>query len=379
MKVVIAVDSLKGSLSSLEAGLAVRDGLERVFPGAESVVKPVADGGEGTTEALLDAFEGERVSLEVTGPYGEPVRAVYGVLPGERMAVMEMAAASGITLSPRRKPLEATSYGVGEMIRDAVARGCRSFLIGIGGSATNDGGLGLLSALGFRFLDDRGEECGVTAAALAGVTEVDASGVLPELAECRFQIACDVNNPLCGENGCTYIFGPQKGVLPEQRAALDGDMGRFADATARFFGVDRRDVPGAGAAGGLGFAFLSYLHGELKPGIRLVLEALKLEECMEGADLVITGEGCLDAQTAFGKVPAGVAECARRRGVPVVALAGSIRPGAEVCNGRGIDAYFSILPRIQTLDEAMDHETAKRNMTETAEQVFRLIRAVKAR
>lgn len=376
MKVVIAIDSLKGSLSSLEAGMAVRAGLERVFPGAESVVKPVADGGEGTTETLLDAFQGERICLEVTGPYGEPVQAMYGFLPRERMAVMEMATASGITLSPRREPLEATSYGVGELIRDAINRGCRSFLIGIGGSATNDGGLGMLSALGFRFLNGRGEACGVTASALAGVEDVDASGVLPELAECRFQIACDVNNPLCGETGCTYIFGPQKGILPEQRAGLDADMSRFADITARFCGADRRDTPGAGAAGGLGFAFLSYLHGELKPGIRLVLDALKLEECMEGADLVVTGEGCLDEQTAFGKVPAGVAECAKRRGVPVVALAGSIRPGAEVCNRRGIDAYFSILPRIQTLDEAMDHETARQNMVETAEQVFRLIRAM---
>lgn len=379
MKVVIAIDSLKGSLSSLEAGNAVREGLLRAIPTAEALVKPVADGGEGTCEALVDAFGGERVSVEVTGPYGAPVQAVYGWLPEKKMAVMEMAAASGLTLSPCREPLRATSFGVGQMIGDALDRGCREFLIGIGGSATNDGGLGMLTALGFQFLDASGAPCGVTGGDLGRVARMEVSGARRELEHCRFRIACDVNNPLCGETGCTYIFGPQKGVTPEQREALDGDMARFATATAAALGSDLRDTPGAGAAGGLGFAFLSYLKGELKPGIQLVLEALRLEDCLADADLVVTGEGCLDHQTAFGKTPAGVAECAKRRGVPVVALAGGIRPGAEVCNQRGIDAYFAILPRVMSLEEAMEPETARQNMVQTAEQVFRLVAAMTAR
>lgn len=376
MKVVIAIDSLKGSLTSREAGDAVREGLLRAIPDARAVVKPVADGGEGTCDALVDAFGGQRVRLNVTGPYGDTVEAEYGWLPEKRMAVMEMAAAAGLTLSPRREPLEATTFGVGQMIGDALDRGCREFLIGIGGSATNDGGLGMLSALGFHFLDRSGACCGVTGGELGRIARVDLSGARKELAECRFRIACDVNNPLCGAQGCTYVFGPQKGVRPEQRERMDADMAGFAAVTAAALGVDFRETPGAGAAGGLGFAFLSYLRGELRPGIQLVLEAVELEKCLQDADLVVTGEGCLDRQTAFGKTPAGVAGYAKCWGVPVVALAGGIRPGADLCNRQGIDAYFAILPRVMSLEEAMEPETARRNMTQTAEQVFRLIQAV---
>ena len=377
MKVVIAIDSLKGSLSSLEAGRAIEVGLHRAIPAAQAVVKPVADGGEGTTEALVDAFGGELVTLTVTGPYGDPVRAQYGYLPEQRTAVMEMAAASGITLSSRREPMEATTYGMGELIRDAVMRGCREFIIGIGGSATNDGGIGMLTALGYRFLRQDGTACGVTASALGEVEKIDRTDVLPELAECRFRIACDVNNPLCGETGCTYIFGPQKGVTEQQKPVLDAAMSHYADVTAQLLGEDLREVPGVGAAGGMGFAFRAYLNGELTPGIELVLGALKLDELVRDADLVVTGEGCLDSQTVFGKAPAGVAACAKRYGVPVIALSGGIRPGAEVCNEKGIDAYFAILPQVMTLQEAMQPEQARRNMEQTAEQIFRLIRAVK--
>lgn len=372
MKVVIAVDSLKGSLTSLEAGNAVRAGLLRAIPDAEAVVLPVADGGEGTTQALLDALGGSLVELEVTGPYRESVRASYGYSPESRTAVMEMAAAAGLTLTSRREPLHATTYGLGEMIRDAVGRGCRRFLVGIGGSATNDGGVGMLSALGVRFLDADGAPCPITAQALEKVSRIDLSGMLPELADCTFEIACDVSNPLCGERGSTYVFGPQKGVTPAERPVLDAAMRRYADVTAAALGTDHRDAPGAGAAGGLGFAFLSYLGGTLKSGIDLVLSALELDEHLRGADLVVTGEGCLDEQTAFGKTPAGVARRAGRFGIPVIALAGSIRPGAEICNQRGIHAYFSILPGVMTLDEAMDRETARHNMESAAEQIFRL-------
>lgn len=377
MKIVIAIDSLKGSLSSLEAGTAIKAGILRAIPTAEVIVKPVADGGEGTTEALIDAFGGQRISLEVMGAYGQPVTAEYGYLPERKMAVMEMAAAAGITLSDRREPMEATTYGVGQMICDAIQRGSRSFIIGIGGSATNDGGIGMLSALGFRFLDKDGRDCGIAAAALEKVHSIELSGVLPELMECQFQIACDVTNPLCGQQGCTYIFGPQKGVTEADRPQLDAAMSQFADKTASVLGIDYRDVPGAGAAGGLGFAFLSYLNGELKPGIEIVLQALQLDECVKTADIVVTGEGCLDRQTVFGKAPAGVAAAAKKYHIPVIALSGSIQPGAEVCNEKGIDAYFPILPHVMTLEEAMNRETAQSNMENMAEQIFRLIAAVK--
>ncbi len=377
MKVVIAMDSLKGSLSSREAGEAARNGLLKAMPDAEVIVKPIADGGEGTTEALIDALGGERVELTVMGPYGEPTQAVYGYVQEERLAVMEMAAASGITLSKRREPLEATSFGVGQMIRDAIGKGCRNFIIGIGGSATNDGGIGMLSALGVKFLDKEGKAVGQGAGALAKVETVLMEEAVPELERCRFRIACDVNNPLCGEQGCTYIFGLQKGVTESIKEQLDADMSHFADVTAKALGKDERNVPGAGAAGGLGFAFLSYLKGELQPGIQLIRKAIGLEECVKDADLVVTGEGCLDDQTIFGKTPVGVAECAKKAGVPVIAFAGGIRPGAQVCNEKGIDAYFAILPGIMTLGEAMEKETARANMMRTVEQVFRLIAAVR--
>lgn len=372
MKVVVAIDSLKGSLSSLDAGNAIRRGILWADPEAEVAVKPMADGGEGTTEALVDALGGELRTVRVTGPYGDPTEAVYGLLKQQNMAVMEMASAAGITLSARREPLCATTFGVGEMIRDALEQGCRRFIIGIGGSATNDGGIGMLSALGWRFLDARGEECPPVAAGLDRIAQIDAGGVRPELAECRFQIACDVTNPLCGENGCTYVFGPQKGVATEEeKQALDRAMGHYADVVAETFGTDNRTVPGVGAAGGLGFAFLSFLKGKLQPGIEIVLSALELEQAVHNADLVITGEGCLDGQTAFGKAPAGVAACAKKYGVPVVALAGSVKPEARVCNQHGIDAYFPILPGVMTLEQAMQPEEAKSNLSRTAEQLMR--------
>lgn len=377
MNVVIAIDSLKGSLSSLEAGTAIRTGLLRAIPTAQAIVKPVADGGEGTTEALVDAFGGKIITKNVMGPYGQPVQAEYGWLPEQKMAVMEMATAAGITLSKRREPLEATTYGVGEMICDAIERGAREFIVGIGGSATNDGGIGMLSALGFRFLNKNGVKCGITGGSLASIDSVDLSHARPELSECRFQIACDVNNPLCGKTGCTYIFGPQKGVTEDIKEELDMAMNQFADATAKAVGKDHRDCSGAGAAGGLGFAFLSYLHGELKPGIELVLNALKLNDCVRYADLVVTGEGCLDSQTVFGKAPAGVASVAKKYGIPVIALAGGIKPGAEICNEKGIDAYFPIIPRVMTLEEAMDKKVARINMEHMSEQVFRLIAALR--
>ena len=378
MKAVIAIDSLKGSLSSMEAGNAVKEGIMAACPKAEVVVKPLADGGEGTTEAFVEGFGGEWVHTAVMGPLGTSVEAAYGVLPQKKTAVLEMAAASGIMLVKReeRDVIKATTYGVGEMILDAIKRGCRHFIIGIGGSATNDCGVGMLTALGYRFLDETGAEVPLGAGGLGRIVTIDGSGADPALSECSFQVACDVNNPLCGELGATYVFGPQKGVTEELKPELDQMLQKFSQISAAFTGNDYSKTAGAGAAGGLGYAFLSYLNTDLQPGISLVLDAIKLETELRDADIVITGEGQLDRQTAMGKVPAGVAKLAKKYKLPVIAFAGSLSKEAYLCNEAGIDAFFSILPRIQTLDEAMDKENARNNMKETAEQVFRLLSTV---
>lgn len=361
----------------MEAGRAIREGVLHVMPEAEVLVKPLADGGEGTTEALVEGLGGEMVYVDVHGPLETPVKAGYGLLRETGTAVMEMAAAAGIILVGKEKrPLDATTYGVGEMIKDAIRKGCRNFIIGIGGSATNDGGIGMLTALGYEFLDKDGQAAGIGAGALKDVASIRADKAVPELKECRFQIACDVTNPLCGPNGATYIYGPQKGVTEEMREGLDRAMAGYAAVTKACLGTDCAETEGAGAAGGLGFAFLSFLDADLQPGIDLVLEAVEMEKTMEGAELVFTGEGRLDDQTAMGKAPVGIAKLAKKHGAKVVALAGAVTDGAEKCNEKGIDAYFPILRGVATLDEAMDSETAKKNMIKTTEQIMRLIKAV---
>lgn len=378
MKVVIAIDSLKGSLTSMEAGRAIKEGILNVLPDTEVIVKPLADGGEGTTEALAEGLGGEMVYVDVHGPLEANVKAGYGLIKETKTAIMEMAAAAGIILVGKdKRPLDATTYGVGEMIRDAIGRGCRNFIIGIGGSATNDCGIGMLTALGYEFFDKDGKAVGIGAGALKDVASVKADKAMPELKECSFKIACDVNNPLCGTNGATYIYGPQKGVTEELRDELDAALGSFAKVTKECLGTDFEKSEGAGAAGGLGFAFLSYLSADLQPGIELVLNAVDMEKSMEGADLVFTGEGRLDYQTAMGKAPVGIAKLAKKYGAKVIALAGAIIEGAEKCNENGIDAYFPIIRKIITLDEAMDAENAKQNMIKTTEQIMRLIAAVK--
>ena len=375
MKVVIAIDSLKGSLSSMEAGTAIKDGILAAKPDAEVIVKPLADGGEGTTDALIEGMNGERIDLTVTGPMHTPVDAYYGYLKDTNTAVMEMASAAGITLVPdsEKNPLLATSYGVGEMINDAIQRGCRNFIIGIGGSVTNDGGIGMLKALGVRFLDENGEDAGEGGQALAKVARIDVSGMNPLLKECHIQVACDVNNPLCGENGSTYVYGPQKGVTEDMKKTLDEAMAHFARVTSETLENDYMNTPGAGAAGGLGYAFLAYTGAALTPGIELILDAVGLEEELSGADVVVTGEGRLDFQTAMGKAPVGVARLAKKYNAKVIAFAGSVTKEAAACNKEGIDAFFPILRNVCTLAEAMDPATAKNNMTATAEQVFRLL------
>lgn len=378
MKIVIAIDSLKGSLSSMEAGHAIEQGIRNVLPETKVLVKPLADGGEGTTEALVEGLGGDMVQVQVHGPLETPVNAAYGVIRESNTAIMEMAAAAGIILVGKdKRPLDATTYGVGEMIRDAITRGCREFIIGIGGSATNDGGIGMLTALGYEFQDAEGKSAGIGAGALYKVAKICDDKVMPELKDCHFRIACDVTNPLCGENGSTYIYGPQKGVTVELRDELDHAMGAYAQVVKAYNGTDYAKTPGAGAAGGLGFAFLSFLSGELLPGIELVLNAVEMDKAMEGADLVFTGEGRLDYQTAMGKAPVGIAKMAKKHGAKVIALAGAVIEGAQECNEQGIDAYFPILRQVVTLDEAMDPATARKNMVETTEQVMRLVAAVK--
>lgn len=375
MKVVIAIDSLKGSLTSMEAGLAIKDGVLVARPEASVVVKPLADGGERTTDALIEGLNGERIDVTATGPMGKPVSCYYGYLKDTATAVMEMASAAGITLVPDavKDPMKATTYGVGEMIADAMDKGCRSFIIGIGGSATNDGGIGMLKALGFQFLDKDGNDVGEGGQALAKVAAIDVSKKNPLLEKCCFQVACDVTNPLCGENGATYIYGPQKGATDEMKIMLDQGMAQFADCTSKALGNDYANAEGAGAAGGLGFALLSYLGADLTPGIELILDAVDLKSELVDADIVVTGEGRLDYQTAMGKAPVGVAKLAKEYGAKVIAFAGAVTKEATACNEAGIDAFFPIVRGVTTLEEAMNPETARANMTAAVEQVFRLL------
>lgn len=375
MKVVVAIDSLKGSLSSMQAGHVIKKAILKVRPSAEVIVKPLADGGEGTTAALTEGFGGEMEFLSVTGPLGSPVTACYGYLAETRTAIMEMASASGITLIPAsdRNPLLATTRGTGEMILHALEQGCRNFIIGIGGSATNDGGIGMLKALGFEFLDKDGHPVGEGAQALSKIAVINAQNVHSELSHCTFKIACDVTNPLCGPSGATYVFGPQKGVTDDIRDAIDQAMAQYASVTEHFFHTSYQNSKGAGAAGGMGFAFQSYLHAQLVPGIELILDAIQLEQALIDADIVVTGEGRLDLQTAMGKAPIGVARLAKKHGAKVIAFAGSVTPEAIKCNAAGIDAFFPIIRGITTLEEAMQPETASANLFAAVEQVFRLI------
>lgn len=378
MKVVVAIDSLKGSLTSLEAGEAIQEGILRAISDAEVIVRPLADGGEGTVEALTRGMNGRYEKITVTDPLGRPTDAVYGILEDSHTAIIEMSAAAGITLidAKDRNPMNTTTYGVGELIKDAIGKGCRHFFIGIGGSATNDGGIGMLQALGYGMLDTEGKQVSFGAKGLAELVSITDEDVLPELKECTFQIACDVKNPLCGEKGCSAVFGPQKGATPDMITQMDSWLGKYALLTAARYKKADSNYPGTGAAGGMGFAFLSYMNAELRSGVQIVLEETKLEEYVKDADIVVTGEGCLDGQSVMGKAPIGVAALAKKHHKKVIAFAGCVTEDAKVCNQNGIDAFFPILRNVVTREEAMQAENARRNMTDTAEQVFRLIKAM---
>ena len=375
MKVVVAIDSLKGSLSSLEAGNAISEGIRKVYPEAQVEVRPLADGGEGTVEALALGMNGKLETVTVTGPLGKPVDAVYGVL--DTTAIIEMSAAAGITLveEQERNPLKTTTYGVGEIIKDAIKKGCRHFIVGIGGSATNEGGIGMLQALGYGILDKEGKQVPFGAQGLSEIDKITDEYVIPELKECTFRVACDVTNTLCGEQGASAIFGPQKGATPTMIMQMDKWLAYYAALSKEKYPHANMNQAGTGAAGGLGFAFLTYTNAVLESGIKIVLEETKLEEYVKAADIVVTGEGRLDGQTAMGKAPIGVAEIAKKYNKRVYALSGCVTEDARICNEHGIDAFFPILRSVVPLAEAMDKDNARENMVATTEQVFRLIKS----
>lgn len=381
MNIVVAIDSLKGSLTSLEAGVAIKQGIEKVYPNAGVTIRPLADGGEGTVEALTLGMGGRLENVLVTGPLGKPVNAVYGILEpltsnDKKTAIIEMSAAAGITLVDEkdRNPLNTTTYGVGEIIKDAIFKGCRHFIVGIGGSATNDGGIGMLQALGYGFHNKNSMPVLFGANGLKELKSITDEEVIPELKECTFRIACDVNNTLCGALGCSAVFGPQKGATPTMIMRMDRWLSNYAALCKEKYPNADKDFPGTGAAGGLGFAFLTFTNAVLESGIKIVLEETRLEEYIKDADIVITGEGRLDSQTAMGKAPIGVAKIAKKHNKKVLAFSGSVSEDSYLCNENGIDAFFPILRNIVTLQEAMDHDNAEKNMIATVEQVFRTIK-----
>ena len=377
MKVCIAIDSFKGSISSKEAGEAARRGLKAVYPKSSVSVTGLADGGEGTVDAIITATGGKLVTASVTGPLGKPVKATYGIIPDTGTAIIEIASAAGLTLVPKksRNPLHTTTYGVGELILHAISEGCRKFIIGLGGSATNDGGAGMLSALGVDLLDKKGKPIKHGAAGLADLCEIRTHGMAKELKKCRFTVACDVKNPLCGELGASAVFGPQKGATEMTVADMDRSLEKFARLTKAENPKADPSREGAGAAGGLGYAFLSYLGAKMRSGIDIVMEATSLEDKIKVADVVVTGEGKIDGQSAMGKAPVGVARLAKKYKKPVVAIAGAVGEGAELCHDEGITAIFPILRAPSSLSEAMNSENAKKNLEETVKQIFKLIRA----
>ncbi|MYM28081.1 glycerate kinase [Duganella sp. CY15W] len=355
MKIVIAPDSFKESLTALAVANEIEAGFREVFPDAEYVKLPVADGGEGTVQAMIDASGGKRVALQVTGPLGTQVSAFYGLMGDGQTAVIEMAAASGLelVLPSQRNPLRTTSFGTGQLILNALNAGARRFVLGIGGSATNDGGAGMLQALGGRLLDAAGANLEPGGGALNLLDRIDLSELDPRIQDCTFDVACDVSNPLVGPQGASAIFGPQKGATPEMVATLDDNLRHYASIIARDLGRQVADVPGAGAGGGIGAAMMVFLGGQLRPGSEIVTAAVGLDAAVAAADLVITGEGRIDGQTIHGKTPIGVARVAQRHGKPVIAIAGSLSTGAAAVHEHGIQAVFGAVSRPCTVDEAL--------------------------
>jgi glycerate kinase len=375
VKIVIAPDSYKGSVYAPEAARAMREGVLRVVPDAETVLVPVADGGDGTLETLVETSGGTTRTATVTGPLGDLTKAQWGAMGDGQTAVIEMARTSGLALVPndRRDPLTATTSGLGEVIREALDEGFRRFILGIGGSATNDAGAGMAQALGVRILDAAGHDLAAGGAALAGLHLIDMAGLDPRAAGSEFMVACDVSNPLTGPEGASAVYGPQKGATPAMVAQLDAALGNFADVVSRNLGAEIRDVPGSGAAGGLGGGIMAFLGGQLRPGVDIVLDTLRFDAKLDGTDLVITGEGGMDFQTVYNKAPIGVARLAKARGIAVIAISGLLGKGYTDVHDHGIDAVSSITSAPMDMEEATDR--CSELIADATEQALRMMRA----
>ncbi len=376
MRVLIAADSFKGSLSSLKVAEAVERGVRQVYPGAEVHKAAVADGGEGTVEAMVEYLQGRYVHAEVTGPLGEKITAKYGIIGGDT-AIIEMAETSGLCLVPdgKRNPLLTTTYGTGELILDSINRGCRKIIIGIGGSATNDGGAGMASALGAGLTDNRGQPIGMGGGALDTLERIGTAGMDPRLKTVDILVACDVDNPLCGESGASKVFGPQKGATPEMIEQLDKNLHRFSEIIKRDMGIEIENIPGAGAAGGLGGGLIAFCGARHFKGIDLILDILNMDKLIMEADIVITGEGRIDGQTIYGKVPMGIAALAKKYRRPVFAITGYIGKDARLVYEKGIDSIVSAMAAPISVPEAM--KNAPKLIAEASERLFRIIRAVR--
>ncbi|MBN8235062.1 glycerate kinase [Halobacillus kuroshimensis] len=375
MNILVALDSFKGSLSSRQANAAVKKGLLNASDSFRVATIPVADGGEGTIDALVSALGGRVVYKTVCGPLRRPVKAAYGIIHQDTTAVIEVAEACGLPLvnEEDRNALSATSYGVGELIVDALEKGCREMIIGLGGSAVTDGGTGMLRALGFQFLDADGRSIGDGGGQLSRLAHIDTTHVHPRLNDAVIQTMCDVSNPLYGPNGSAHIFAPQKGASPEEVSLLDEGLQHFAAVVQKQLGLDLQDIAGSGAAGGLGAAFSGFLQSSLQSGVQFILDEVKVDERIAEADLIITGEGKLDAQSSMGKAPSGIAERAKQQGRAVIALAGDITAVEKTLHGAGIDACFSIMRGPSSLQDALNPDTARDNLAETSEQIGRLL------
>lgn len=373
MKFVIAPDSFKESLTALEVATAIETGFKRVFPDADYVKLPMADGGEGTVQSLVDATQGKLIECEVTAPLGDKVKSFFGLSGDGKTAIIEMAAASGLHLVPpeKRNPLLTTSYGTGELIKLALDLGVESFILGIGGSATNDGGVGMLQALGMQCLDSQDKPIGFGGAELANIVKIDVQQLDPRLQQVHIEVACYVNNPLCGECGASAIFGPQKGARPEMVKQLDAALSHFAEIAERDCGKQIRDQAGAGAAGGMGGGLLLLPSVQLKAGIQIVLDRLHLIDYVKDADVVITGEGRIDAQSIMGKTPIGVARTAKQFNKPVIAIAGCLREDYDVVFEHGIDAVFPIIHQLGDLSDIL--KQGEQNLISTAQNVARVL------
>ncbi|MBD3182587.1 glycerate kinase [Candidatus Poribacteria bacterium] len=373
MKIVVAPDSFKGSLTALEAAQAIETGIRRVLPHAVVDKVPMADGGEGTVQALVDATDGQIITQQVKDPLGNLIKADFGILGDRETAVIEMATASGLPLVPedKRNPMLTTTYGTGQLIKAALEKGCKNLIVGIGGSATVDGGAGMAQALGAKLLDKDGKEIPTGGGGLKNLHSVDVSQLDSRISSASVVVACDVDNPLVGPKGGPAVYGPQKGATPEMVEKLDAYLDRYADIIKRDLGVDVKEAPGAGAAGGLGAGLMAFLNAELKSGVDIVIEASGLAKHLDDADLVITGEGKIDSQTIYGKTPIGVAKTAKKFGLPVIGIAGGIADDASVVYEHGIDALISIISYPMTLEKAV--KNADQLLADAAERAIRLV------